>query len=162
MVSGSLFCLPGRNPGWLLLPLRGNSPSVSGRRYISGFKCGASIMYGICSPTANKSCARQPEKTGGKARRFFRATPHNGARRFGQCFDPSESMENAGILDVFPIFHAARLGAKDPPKPAAPIVRCCLRQARVTERHPKEHNNKALTTGFWKKLSKGIFCAAFL
>ena len=158
------------------MPLRGNSPSVSGRRYIPGFKCGAprsesngtitsgncSIMYGICSPTANKSCARQPEKTGGKARRFFRATPHNGARRFGQCFDPSESMENAGILDVFPIFHAARLGAKDPPKPAAPIVRCCLRQARVTERHPKEHNNKALTTGFWKKLSKGIFCAAFL
>ena len=35
-------------------------------------------------------------------------------------FDPSEGMENAGILDVFPIFHAARLGAKDPPKPAAP------------------------------------------
>ena len=59
-------------------------------------------------------------------RGHIRATPHNGARRFGQCFDPSESMENAGILDVFPIFHAARLGAKDPPKPAAPIVRCCL------------------------------------
>ena len=27
-------------------------------------------------------------------------------------FDPSESMENAGILDVFPIFHTARLGEK--------------------------------------------------
>ena len=27
-------------------------------------------------------------------------------------FDPSESMENAGILDVFPIFHTARLGQK--------------------------------------------------
>ena len=76
-------------------------------------------------------------------------------------FGTSESMKNAGILDVFPIFHAARLGAKDPPKPAAPIVRCCLRQARVTERHPKEHNNKALTTGFWKKLSKGIFVLHF-
>ena len=121
VISGSLFCLPGRNPGWLLLPLRGNSPSVSGRRYIPGFKCGAprsesngtitsgncSIMYGICSPTANKSCARQPEKTGGKARRVFR-------------------------------------------------------QARVTERHPKEHNNKALTTGFWKKLQRAFFYAAFL
>ena len=27
-------------------------------------------------------------------------------------FDPSEGMENAGILDVFPIFHTARLGQK--------------------------------------------------
>ena len=27
-------------------------------------------------------------------------------------FVPSESMENAGILDVFPIFHTARLGQK--------------------------------------------------
>ena len=27
-------------------------------------------------------------------------------------FDPSESMENAGILCVFPIFHTARLGQK--------------------------------------------------
>ena len=44
--------------------------------------------------------------------KMVRAAPHNGARRFGQCFDPSESMENAGILDVFPIFHTARLGQK--------------------------------------------------
>ena len=43
---------------------------------------------------------------------FSKAAPHNGARRFGQCFDPGESMENAGILDVFPIFHTARLGQK--------------------------------------------------
>lgn len=27
-------------------------------------------------------------------------------------FDPSEGMENAGILDVFPIFHTVRLGQK--------------------------------------------------
>ena len=27
-------------------------------------------------------------------------------------FDTSESMKNAGILDVFPIFHTARLGQK--------------------------------------------------
>ena len=42
---------------------------------------------------------------------FFRAAPHNGTRRFGQCFDPSESMENA----------------KDPLKLAVSIVRCYLR-----------------------------------
>ena len=77
--------LPGRTPGWLLLPLRGNSPPVPGRKYISGCKCGASrsesngtiasgncsIMYGICSPMANKLCAQQTAKTGGKARRSF-------------------------------------------------------------------------------------------
>ena len=77
--------LPGRTPGWLLLPLRGNSPPVPGRKYISGCKCGASrsesngtiasgncsIMYGICSPMANKLCAQQTAKTGGKARRGF-------------------------------------------------------------------------------------------
>ncbi|MCI7020523.1 MAG: hypothetical protein MR913_12130 [Clostridiales bacterium] len=27
-------------------------------------------------------------------------------------FDPSEGMENAGILDAFPIFHTVRLGQK--------------------------------------------------
>ena len=43
---------------------------------------------------------------------YHRASPHNGARRFSQCFDPSESMKNAGILDVFPIFHTERLGQK--------------------------------------------------
>ena len=60
---------------------------------------------------------------------FFRATPHNGARRFGQCFDPSESMENAGILDVFPIFHTARLGQKIRRSPQLPPKRCCLKSA---------------------------------
>ena len=77
--------LPGRTPGWLLLPLRGNSPPVPGRKYNSGCKSGASrsesngtiasgncsIMYGICSPMANKLCAQQTAKTGGKARRGF-------------------------------------------------------------------------------------------
>ena len=58
--------------------------------------------------------------------RFFRATPHNGARRFGQCFDPSESMENAGILDVFPIFHAARLGQKIRRSPQLPLCGVAL------------------------------------
>ena len=58
---------------------------------------------------------------------FFRAAPHNGTRRFGQCFDPGESMENGGILDVFPIFHTARLGQKIRRSPQLPPKRCCLR-----------------------------------
>ena len=45
-------------------------------------------------------------------------------------FDTSESMKNAGILDVFPIFCTA-IGAKDSPKPAVPIVRCCLRNYKA-------------------------------
>ena len=57
---------------------------------------------------------------------IFKATPHNGARRFGQCFDPSESMENAGMLCVFPIFHTARLGPKIRRSPQLPPKRCCL------------------------------------
>ena len=54
-----------------------------------------------------------------------KATPHNGARRFGQCFDTSESMKNAGILDVFPIFHTARLGQKIRRSLQLPPKRCC-------------------------------------
>ena len=57
---------------------------------------------------------------------FIRASPHNGARRFGQCFDPSESMENAGILDVFPIFHTARLGQKIRRSPQHPLCGVAL------------------------------------
>ena len=36
-------------------------------------------------------------------------------------FDTSESMENAGILDVFPIFHTARLGQKIRRSPLSPL-----------------------------------------
>ena len=35
-------------------------------------------------------------------------------------FDPSESMENAGILDAFSIFHTARLGQKIRQSPQLP------------------------------------------
>ena len=42
-------------------------------------------------------------------------------------FDTSERMENAGILDVFPIFSYCTIGTKDPPKPAVPTQRCCLK-----------------------------------
>ena len=41
-------------------------------------------------------------------------------------FDPSESMENAGILDVFPIFHAARLGQKIRRSPLLPLCGVAL------------------------------------
>ena len=49
----------------------------------------------------------------------------NSARDFG----PSESMENAGILDVFPIFHAARLGQKIRRSPLLPLCGVALNQA---------------------------------
>ena len=41
-------------------------------------------------------------------------------------FDPSESMENAGILDVFPIFHTARLGQKIHRSPQLPLCGVAL------------------------------------
>ena len=65
-------------------------------------------------------------------------------------FDPSESMENAGILDVFPIFHAARLGAKDPPKPAAPIVRCCLNM-KIIKRRVHDFSFRKLRMPDWNR-----------
>ena len=36
-------------------------------------------------------------------------------------FDTSESMKNAGILDLFPIFHTARLGQKIRRSPQCPL-----------------------------------------
>ena len=41
-------------------------------------------------------------------------------------FDPSESMENVGILDVFPIFHTARLGQKIRRSPQFPLCGVAL------------------------------------
>ena len=38
-----------------------------------------------------------------------------------RVFDTSESMKNAGILDVFPVFHAARLGQKIRRSPQFPL-----------------------------------------
>ena len=45
-------------------------------------------------------------------------------------FDPSESMENAGILDVFPIFHTARLGQKIRRSPQLPLCGVALESFR--------------------------------
>ena len=42
-------------------------------------------------------------------------------------FDPGESMENAGILDVFPIFHTARLGQKIRRSPQLPLCGVALK-----------------------------------
>ena len=52
-----------------------------------------------------------------REKRAYRSTLLGQHRIMGQGdsardFDPSESMKNAGILDVFPIFHTARLGQK--------------------------------------------------
>ena len=41
-------------------------------------------------------------------------------------FGTSESMENAGILDVFPIFHTARLGQKIRRSPLSPLCGVAL------------------------------------
>ena len=41
-------------------------------------------------------------------------------------FDTSESMKNAGILDVFPIFYTARLGQKIRRSPQSPLCGVAL------------------------------------
>ena len=41
-------------------------------------------------------------------------------------FDPSESVENAGILDVFPVFHTAQLGQKMRRSPQLPLCGVAL------------------------------------
>ena len=46
-------------------------------------------------------------------------------------FDTSESMKNAGILDVFPIFHTARLGQKIRRSLQLPLCGVALRQHRI-------------------------------
>ena len=41
-------------------------------------------------------------------------------------FSSAESLENRGILGVFPVFHTARMGEKTRHPAADAIVRCCL------------------------------------
>ena len=43
-------------------------------------------------------------------------------------FAPSESMENAGILCVFPIFHTARLGEKICRSPQYPLCGVAIKR----------------------------------
>ena len=79
-------------------------------------------------PRSAREYRRHRELTASES---VKATPHNGARRLGQCFDTSESMKNAGILDVFPIFHTARLGQKIRRSLQLPPKRCCLKPVPV-------------------------------
>ena len=46
-------------------------------------------------------------------------------------FEPSESMENAGILDVFPIFHTARLGQKIRRSPQSSLFGVALNKTDI-------------------------------
>ena len=54
------------------------------------------------------------------------AAPHNGARRFGARFWHKRKYEKCGNTGCISHFSYCTIGAKDPPKPAVPIVRCCL------------------------------------
>ena len=58
----------------------------------------------------------------------MRAAPHNGERRFGERFWHKRKYEKCGNTGCISHFSYCALGAKDPPKPAVPIVRCCLRK----------------------------------
>ncbi len=44
--------LSGRTPGWSLLPLRGNSPPVPDRKYLSGCKCARGRLQSFCQKRA--------------------------------------------------------------------------------------------------------------
>ena len=46
-------------------------------------------------------------------------------------FSSAESLENRGILGVFPVFHTARMGEKTRHPTADAIVRCCLKYSPV-------------------------------
>ena len=59
-------------------------------------------------------------------RQIFKATRIMGQGDSARDFDTSESMKNAGILDVFPIFYTARLGQKIRRSLQLPPKRCCL------------------------------------
>ena len=58
---------------------------------------------------------------------MVKAAPHNGARRFGERFWHKRKYEKCGNTGCISHFSYCTIGAKDPPKPAVPIVRCCLK-----------------------------------
>ena len=69
---------------------------------------------------------RGPPKITLFPRSRIKATPHNEARRFGERFWHKRKYEKCGNTGCIFHFSYCALGAKDPPKPAVPIVRCCL------------------------------------
>ena len=66
-------------------------------------------------------------------------------------FAPSESMENVGIQDVFPIFHTARLEQKIRWSPQPPLCSAALIKSLYENRPPR----------CWKVPGRGLFTADF-
>ena len=58
-------------------------------------------------------------------------------------FDPSESMKNAGILDVFPIFRTARLGQKIRRSPQSPLCGVALVRKGIPDMPSLRHASTA-------------------
>ena len=75
------------------------------------------------------------EDAGGNFDRFLRQHRIMGQGDSARDFDPSESMENAGILDVFPIFHTARSGQKIRRSPQYPLCGVAIIITKQSIRH---------------------------
>ena len=73
-------------------------------------------------------------------------------------FDPSESMENAGILDVFPIFHTARLGQKIRRSPQLPL--CGVALGKLFPISPELPNIKTVPNRMEMSCSELLFWSA--
>ena len=58
----------------------------------------------------------------GKCWKIPKEIPHNGARRFVRVLTQAKGWK---MREYFVYFPFCTIGAKDPPKPAVPIVRCC-------------------------------------
>ena len=71
-----------------------------------------------------------------KMKTILKATPHNGARRFGERFCPKRKYGKCGNTGCIFHFSYCTIGSKDPTKPAAPIVRCCLNALRSLSSPP--------------------------
>ena len=71
-------------------------------------------------------------------------------------FDPSESMEHVGILDVFPIFHTARLGQKIRRSPPLPLCGVALIVGPVKQSPAisDKITEQGTTTGYNKAIKK--------
>ena len=89
---------------------------------------------------------------------FPKAIPHNGARRFGARFWPKRKYGKCGNTGCISHFSYCTIGAKDPPKPAAPIVRCCPKKCRGYFPGWKSWN-PAISGLFVKKVWWLIHCA---
>ena len=68
-----------------------------------------------------------------------------GQGNLARDFEPSESMKNAGILDVFPISHTVRLGQKIRRSPQLPLCGVALivsqKMLDEKEKYTRRRNN---------------------